>query len=172
MFLSEKAKKNTQNTTKKVTYYVRGAQMLPLRIQNRYLETTLVVTRHTNLAKLLVEREILVPRRYDKVDFPTPNWMRVIQSPPDYVRNRDVITTQNELPIFIAALARSVTIIPLSMNWDDRRARFIPIERLREIAGEPIYFSVLQHPENVDKTRIFSELLDEKVPCLWRPSET
>ena len=72
----------------------------------------------------------------------------------------------------MAVLARSVTVIPLSMTWDDRRARFIALDRLREIAGDPIYFSVLQHPESVDKKRIFAALLDEKVPCFWREDGT
>ncbi len=146
--------------------------MQPIRTTNRMLETTLVVSRHTELPKLLVEREILAPRRYHKIDFPTPNWMRVIHTAPEYVRGRNLITTQNELPLFMAVLARSVTVIPLSMTWDDRRARFIPLDRLREIAGDPIYFSVLQHPESVDKKRIFAELLDEKVPCCWREDVT
>ena len=134
----------------------------------RYMQTTLVCTRHPNLAKLLIERGILEPRRFDIAEMETPNWMRVIQTAPEYIRDRDIVTTQNEIPLYMAALCRSITIIPLTMSWDDRRARFIPVERLREIAGEPIYFSALQHPRKVCKTELFAELLDEKIPCLWR----
>lgn len=82
----------------------------------------IVVTRHQALIELLKEHGL--------IDEATP----VIEhATPDDVRGRDVIGV---LPLSLAALAKSVTEIPLDIQPEDRGKELL-LERLREIAGEP-----------------------------------
>jgi hypothetical protein len=89
---------------------------------------TIVVTRHKALVELLLERDI--------VDETVP----VIEhATPEQVRGKHVIGV---LPLNLAALTLSVTEIPLNMSPEDR-GKELGIERLREIAGDPVMYRVM-----------------------------
>jgi hypothetical protein len=60
----------------------------------------------------------------------------------DDVRGKHVIGV---LPLHLAALADSVTEVPIRMTIEDRQAAQagdLPLERLREIAGEAVTYTV------------------------------
>ena len=82
---------------------------------------TVVVTRHPALVELLRERGLV-----------TGEEPVVSHATPDQVRGRHVIGV---LPLALAAEAASVTEIPLSLAPEDR-GKELPVERLREVAGE------------------------------------
>ena len=88
----------------------------------------LIITRHQALIELLIERGIATsetPVHTGTVDIET-------------VRGKHVAGV---LPFELAAAAKSVTQIPLAITPDDR-GKELPIERLREIAGETKCFLV------------------------------
>lgn len=86
-----------------------------------------VVTRHPALVQLLEERG-LVPAGTPVISHATP----------DDVRGRDVIGV---LPLSLAALAASVTEVPLSLT-PDMRGKELDLETLRGIAGAPVTYRV------------------------------
>ena len=87
----------------------------------------IVVTRHPALVALLRERGIIS----DDVTV-------IAHATPDQVRGQHVIGV---MPLSLAALAASVTEVPLALTPDDR-GRELDITRLRQIAGEPVTYRV------------------------------
>ncbi|MEM4701611.1 MAG: CRISPR-associated protein Csx16 [Candidatus Bathyarchaeia archaeon] len=88
---------------------------------------TVVVTRHTALVQLLRERGII------------GDGAKVIaHATPDDVRGKHVVGV---LPLSLAALAATVTEIPLALTPEDR-GKELGIERLREIAGSAVTYKV------------------------------
>jgi len=92
----------------------------------------IVVTRHPALVDLLREREI------------TDGTEGVLShATPEDVRGQHVIGV---LPLALAAEAASVTEVPLQMAPEDR-GQELGIERLRQIAGEPVTYAVMALPK-------------------------
>ena len=89
-----------------------------------------VVTRHQALVEYLIELGLITPE--------TPVISHVS---PGEVQGKDVIGV---LPLSLAKFARSVTEIPLALSPEDR-GKELSIERLREIAGKPLTYTVIQH---------------------------
>ena len=88
---------------------------------------TIVVTRHAALVELLRERGII------------GEGARVIEhASPEDVRGKHVIGV---LPLALAALAASVTEIPLRLT-PEMRGKELDLPTLREIAGEPVTYKV------------------------------
>lgn len=91
----------------------------------------IVITRHAPLVNYLCEIGL------------TDRSARVIaHATADDVRDADVIGV---LPMHLAALAHTVTEIPLALTPEDRAAMQsgdLAIERLREIAGAPVTYRV------------------------------
>lgn len=105
----------------------------------------LIITRHQALIELLIERGIATsetPVHTGTVDIET-------------VRGKHVAGV---LPFELAAAAKSVTQIPLAITPDDR-GKELPIERLREIAGETKCFLVsCVHAKAADlESSVFTE---------------
>lgn len=88
---------------------------------------TVVITRHPALVALLEERGI-IPAGTPVISHATP----------DDVRDRDVIGV---LPLSLAALANSVTEIPLRLT-EDMRNRELTLEELRAVAGDAVTYRV------------------------------
>ena len=88
---------------------------------------TLVVTRHHALIEYM--REIGIVGDDAQV---------LAHATPDDVSGRHVIGV---LPLHLAAMALSVTEVPLALRADERGTE-LPIERLREIAGDPVTYTV------------------------------
>lgn len=86
-----------------------------------------IVTRHKALVQLLLELGL--------VSAGTPV---LSHANADDVRNKDVFGV---LPNHLSALATSITEIPLALDPEDR-GRELSIERLREVAGEPVRYVV------------------------------
>lgn len=89
----------------------------------------IIVTRHTALVTYLYEIGLVVEG--DEV-------VILDHATPDEVRGQHVIGV---LPLRLAALADSVTEIPLALTPADRGVE-LPIERVREIAGDPVTYRV------------------------------
>jgi len=89
-----------------------------------------VVTRHQALIEYLIELGLITPE--------TP---ALSHASPDQIKGKDVIGV---LPLSLAKYARSVTEIPLALSPEDR-GQELTIERLREIAGDPTTYTVIQH---------------------------
>lgn len=83
---------------------------------------TIVVTRHQGLVDYLIEKGI--------IDGTTAI---IAHATPEDVSGNHVIGV---LPSHLACLARAVTEIPLALAAEDR-GKDLPVERVREIAGEP-----------------------------------
>lgn len=95
---------------------------------------TLIVTRHAPLVALLRER-------HPEIIGDDPEVIAHV-SDPEQIRGREVVGV---LPLHLAAVARSVTEVPLALTPADRAsmaAGDLPIERLREIAGAPVRYVV------------------------------
>lgn len=103
--------------------------MKPYGSQHRNVERV-VVTRHPALLQLLIERKL--------VDKKTRVLTHV--SNPDEIRGKHVFGV---IPIYFAALAHCYTTIFLAMEPKDR-GQELSIERLREIAGKTVSYSVKQ----------------------------
>jgi len=86
-----------------------------------------VVTRHGSLVRYLIEIGI--------IDADTPVLAHVSE---DDVRGKHIVGV---LPLRLAALAASVTEVPLALSPEDR-GRELSIERIREIAGDPVVYEV------------------------------
>lgn len=93
------------------------------------MNNTIVVTRHTALVDLLIERGL--------IDSGTPV---ISHATPEQVTGRDVIGV---LPLSLAALANSVTEIPLALT-PELRGRELDLETLRSIAGEAVTYRVIR----------------------------
>ena len=88
---------------------------------------TVVVTRHPALVDLLIERGLVSAGT------------RVLDHASYYdVCGKHVIGV---LPLHLAAAASQVTVVPLELTPDDR-GRELSIERLREIAGDAVTYTV------------------------------
>jgi len=92
------------------------------------MEDVVVVTRHDALVALLRERGII---QGDDVTV-------LAHASADDVRGRHVIGV---LPLSLAALAASVTEIPLSLT-PDMRGRELGLDELRGIAGQAVTYQV------------------------------
>ena len=88
---------------------------------------TIVVTRHASLAALLLERGVI-----------TEDARIVAHATPDDVRGARVIGV---LPLALAALAESITEIPLALA-PEQRGRELTLDELRACAGEATTYSV------------------------------
>ena len=88
---------------------------------------TIVVTRHASLAALLRERGVI-----------TEDARIVAHATPDDVRGARVIGV---LPLALAALAESITEIPLALA-PEQRGRELTLDELRACAGEATTYSV------------------------------
>lgn len=86
-----------------------------------------VVTRHPALVALLEERG-LIPANTPVISHATP----------DQVAGKDVIGV---LPLSLAALANSVTEVPLALT-PELRGKELDLETLRSIAGEAVTYKV------------------------------
>ena len=89
-----------------------------------------VVTRHQALIEYLIELELITAE--------TPV---ISHASPGEIQGKDVIGV---LPLSLASLAKSITEIPLALSPEDR-GKELSIERLREIAGKPLTYTVVQH---------------------------
>lgn len=86
-----------------------------------------VVTRHPALVQYLTEEGIC------------PEGIPVVaHATPEVVRNNHVYGV---LPLHLAAEAALVTEVPLALTPEDRGVE-LSIERMREIAGEPVTYRV------------------------------
>lgn len=92
---------------------------------------TIVITRHTALVAYLIETGVIAH------DTPV-----LAHATPEDVRGRHVVGV---LPLSLAALAVSVTEVPLALTPEDR-GRELGIERMREIAGAPVRYTVRLAP--------------------------
>lgn len=90
----------------------------------------IVVTRHPALVDLLVERGIIKPG--------TPV---IAHATPDQVAGKHVIGV---LPLSLAALANSVTEVPLALTKELRERGELDIATLRAIAGEAVTYKVFK----------------------------
>lgn len=91
----------------------------------------LIITRHAPLVQYMIEAGIATPA--DRV---------ITHATPADVRGQDVIGV---LPLHLAALARTVTEVPLALTPADRQVMTsgdLTLERMREIAGEPVTYTV------------------------------
>jgi putative CRISPR-associated protein (TIGR02620 family) len=92
-------------------------------------QTAVIVTRHPALVALLRERGLI------------PDGVRIIDhATPADVRGQHVIGV---LPLSLAALARTVTEIPLAIT-PEMRGTELDLETLRRIAGEAVTYTVTQ----------------------------
>ena len=99
---------------------------------------TIVVTRHSGLVAYLVEQGL--------IDEDTP----VIEhATEEDVAGRHVIGV---LPMHLAALAESVTEVPLALTPADRGAD-LPVERVREIAGDPVTYEIDRYEPEAQRRR-------------------
>ena len=93
------------------------------------MSNTVIITRHPALVELLSERGII-----DGTE------QVLSHATPEDVMGRHVIGV---LPLSLAALAASVTEVPLSLAPEDR-GKELGIERLREIAGDAVTYVVAE----------------------------
>lgn len=93
------------------------------------MNDTIIVTRHPALVDLLIERGLVEP------DAPV-----ISHATPEQIADKDVIGV---LPLNLAALANSVTEIPLSLT-PDMRGKELDLETLRSIAGEAVTYKVVR----------------------------
>ena len=89
-----------------------------------------VITRHQALVQYLIELGLITAE--------TPV---ISHASAENVQGKDVIGV---LPLSLASLAKSITEIPLALTPEDR-GRELDIERIREIAGSPTTYTVIQH---------------------------
>lgn len=69
------------------------------------------------------------------------NYLRRIHALPREIRDRPVICTHTiSLPYM--ALAKSITMIPLAFTVEDSLEPHLTLQRIREIAGEPIAYEI------------------------------
>jgi hypothetical protein len=94
------------------------------------MKRTVIITRHSGLVEYLRERH---PDLVEGAKV-------LVHVTPEQVRGAHVIGV---LPLHLAALAASVTEVPLALTPEDRAAGDLPVERVRKIAGEPVTYTVL-----------------------------
>ena len=87
----------------------------------------IIVTRHQSLVQYLHEEGII--SGYEQI---------VSHADEDTVRDKEVIGV---LPLRLAAMAKTVTEVPLALTAEDR-GKELPVERIREIAGAPVTYTV------------------------------
>ena len=88
---------------------------------------TIIVTRHSALVDLLIERGVI--NGDEKV---------ISHATSEDITGKNVIGV---LPLRLASMAKTVTEVPLNLTADDR-GKELPIERLREIADDPVTYTV------------------------------
>lgn len=87
----------------------------------------IIVTRHPALVQYLHETGIA-----------SPEATVISHATEEDIRGKDVIGV---LPLRLAAIARTVTEIPLALEPEDR-GKGLDIDRIREIAGEPVTYVI------------------------------
>jgi hypothetical protein len=88
---------------------------------------TIIVTRHSALVDLLIERGVI--NGDEEV---------ISHATSEDITGKNVIGV---LPLRLASMAKTVTEVPLKLTADDR-GKELPIERLREIADDPVTYTV------------------------------
>ena len=107
---------------------------------------TIIITRHTALVELLEERGII--NRTEPV---------LSHATPGDVMGMHVIGV---LPLSLAALAASVTEVPLSLAPEDR-GKELDIDRLRDIAGDPVTYVVAERDKaDANVRRVAERMFD------------
>lgn len=112
---------------------------------------TIVITRHPALVQLLRERGIIDPpcpvcgeRPGEENEFSSCHVVHarpvtiVPHATPALVRGKHVIGV---LPLGLAALATSITEIPLALS-PEMRGKELDLSTLRQVAGEPVTYKV------------------------------
>ena len=94
-----------------------------------------IVTRHLALLDYLEEKGVISSK--DRADV-------VAHATLKDVRNKQVIGV---LPNFLACEAGSLTEIPLKLTPEDR-GKELSLERIREVAGDPVTYIVIKVPED------------------------
>ena len=89
----------------------------------------LVVTRHSALVELLLERGLIKEGDFTLISHATP----------EDVAGKDVIGV---LPMALAALANTITEVPLVVP-QELRGQELSIDQVREFAGAPVTYKVL-----------------------------
>lgn len=126
---------------------------------------TLIVTRHKALVTYLIEIGLADPQT-PVIDHATAN----------DVRGHHIIGV---LPLSLARCARTVTEVPLALTPDDRGME-LEIERIRQIAGEPITYVVAEEEILYSAARgaiagdrdLLDEIARERVSLERESSET
>lgn len=90
-----------------------------------------VVTRHSSLVEYLKELN-LVPDGVEVLTHATP----------ENVSGKDVVGV---LPLSLACLANSVTEVPLKLTPELRGVE-LTLDQVRELAGEPVTYTVTKNP--------------------------
>ena len=107
---------------------------------------TIITTRHPALVQLLSERGII-----------TGDEAVMAHATPDDVMGRHVVGV---LPLSLAALAASVTEVPLALAPEDR-GRELGIERLREVAGDAVTYVVAERDKaDASLRRVAEQMFD------------
>ena len=107
---------------------------------------TIIITRHPALVQLLAERGII-----DGTE------AVVAHASPEDVRGRHVIGV---LPLSLAAMAASVTEVPLSLAPEDR-GKELDIQRLREVAGDAVTYVVAERDKaDANVRRVAERMFD------------
>jgi len=92
----------------------------------------IIVTRHTALVELLIERKIISEGTCEILSHVTP----------DQIEGAHVIGV---LPLYLAAHAQQVTEIPMNLP-PELRGLELDIETIRKYAGEPATYQVTRLP--------------------------
>ena len=102
----------------------------------------IVVTRHSALCRHL--QDLGICESFENAEGrKVQNWKRHVQVNPDLIFDRDVIHDSSVvIPVWMLAYAKSVTVIPLDMNYEDHNQRYLVYDRIREIAGAPMTYHV------------------------------
>ena len=110
----------------------------------------IIVTRHSELCLYLEELGIC-QRKKNEEGRTVQNYQRHVQVNDEVLFDRDVIHDSSVvLPVWMMAYAKSVTVIPLDMNYEDHNKRFLLYDRIREIAGAPMTYHVDGAPSILD----------------------
>ena len=89
----------------------------------------LVITRHSALVELLLERGLIKEGDYELITHATP----------EDIAGKDVIGV---LPMALAALANTITEVPLVVP-QELRGQELTLNQVREFAGAPVTYKVL-----------------------------
>jgi hypothetical protein len=97
----------------------------------------LVITKHTKIPDYLLEMGLIQEGEF----------VRKIHALPREIKGRHVICTHT-ISLTHMVLAKSITMIPLAFTVEDRLEPHLEIQRIREIAGEPVSYRVVSCAES------------------------